>query len=100
MLVITGEEGAGKTFTAKLLMENLMSMRGTNRNMARQVEAGWTIMRSLGSAATIMNRSSSRMVMTHLIYLQSIANMICDLAGPVDGVSAAPEIGIKTQTKL
>ena len=61
-VIISGEEGAGKTFTAELLMDYMISRNGTKKSLTRQVAAGWIVMRSLGSAATATNRRSSRMV--------------------------------------
>ena len=61
-VIISGEEGAGKTFTAELLMDYMISRNGTKKSLTRQVAAGWIVMRSLGSAATARNRRSSRMV--------------------------------------
>ena len=101
-VIISGEEGAGKTFTAKLIMDYLMSMKSTTKSLTRQVTAGWMVMRSLGSAATARNRRSSRMVIAYLQYLHIVHIFIInwDLSGCVDGVSAKSQISIKIQTPL
>ena len=67
VVILSGEEGAGKTFTAEILMENIMAMRGT-KSLKRVVNAGWTVLRSLGSAATSLNSRSSRMVIALLYH--------------------------------
>ena len=61
-VILSGEEGAGKTFTAKLIMDYMLSIKSTKKSLTRHVSAGRIVMRSLGSAATARNRRSSRMV--------------------------------------
>jgi hypothetical protein len=68
-VIISGGEGAGKTFTAELLMDYLMSMEGTKMSLTRDMAGGWVVMRSLGSAATAVNRRSSRLVIAYHQYL-------------------------------
>eukprot|EP00929_Paragymnodinium_shiwhaense_P105644 TRINITY_DN7068_c0_g5_i1.p1 TRINITY_DN7068_c0_g5~~TRINITY_DN7068_c0_g5_i1.p1 ORF type:complete len:1270 (+),score=398.91 TRINITY_DN7068_c0_g5_i1:76-3885(+) len=63
-ILISGESGAGKTETAKIVMKYLAHVSGTGSDFATKLQAkiggAQPILESLGNAATLRNNNSSR----------------------------------------
>eukprot|EP00929_Paragymnodinium_shiwhaense_P105641 TRINITY_DN7068_c0_g3_i1.p1 TRINITY_DN7068_c0_g3~~TRINITY_DN7068_c0_g3_i1.p1 ORF type:complete len:1368 (+),score=413.56 TRINITY_DN7068_c0_g3_i1:90-4193(+) len=63
-MLISGESGAGKTETAKIVMKYLGHVSGTGSDFASSLQARVTvaqpILESIGNAATLRNNNSSR----------------------------------------
>mmetsp|Transcript_76768 Transcript_76768/g.148280 ORF Transcript_76768/g.148280 Transcript_76768/m.148280 type:complete len:1301 (-) Transcript_76768:29-3931(-) len=63
-LLISGESGAGKTETAKIVMQYLSYASGTSSDLAAQIQArvlrAQPILESFGNAVTMRNSNSSR----------------------------------------
>eukprot|EP00929_Paragymnodinium_shiwhaense_P105643 TRINITY_DN7068_c0_g4_i1.p1 TRINITY_DN7068_c0_g4~~TRINITY_DN7068_c0_g4_i1.p1 ORF type:complete len:1542 (+),score=475.62 TRINITY_DN7068_c0_g4_i1:137-4762(+) len=63
-LLISGESGAGKTETAKIVMEYLAFVSGTGSDLAMEISGhllrSQPILESFGNAATLRNNNSSR----------------------------------------
>jgi myosin heavy subunit len=63
-ILISGESGAGKTETAKIVMKYIAHVSGTGSDTAQQLQSrvsqAQPILESLGNAATLRNNNSSR----------------------------------------
>ena len=59
--------GSGKTYTASQLLRQLFDVAGggPETDSFKHLSAAFTVLRSLGSAATVSNPEASRMVSHH-----------------------------------
>jgi len=79
-LLISGESGAGKTETAKIVMQHLAYASGTTSDIATQVQArvlqAQPILESFGNAATLRNSNSSRFGKYNRVYFDSAGSLV------------------------
>lgn len=59
-IIISGESGAGKTETAKIAMQYLASVSGSNSGIDREVLQTSSVLEAFGNAKTLRNGNSSR----------------------------------------
>ncbi|XP_035712524.1 unconventional myosin-Ib isoform X3 [Folsomia candida] len=69
-LILSGVSGAGKTHTSMLIVRQLFLLAGggVSSDAFRHLSASVTVLRSLGTATTVLNRNSSRV--GHFIEVQ------------------------------
>lgn len=63
-IILSGVSGAGKTYTSMLILRQLFLLAGggTSSDAFKHLSASITVLRSLGTASTVLNRDSSRVV--------------------------------------
>jgi dachs protein len=63
-IILSGVSGSGKTYTSLLVLRQLFEMAGggVESDAFKHLAASITVLRSLGTARTTLNRDSSRVV--------------------------------------
>eukprot|EP00927_Polykrikos_kofoidii_P005988 TRINITY_DN12413_c0_g1_i2.p1 TRINITY_DN12413_c0_g1~~TRINITY_DN12413_c0_g1_i2.p1 ORF type:complete len:1451 (-),score=305.99 TRINITY_DN12413_c0_g1_i2:135-4487(-) len=78
-ILISGESGAGKTETAKIVMKYLAYVSGTGSDFANRMQArvsrAQPILESLGNAATLRNNNSSRFGKYNRVYFDDAGTL-------------------------
>eukprot|EP00746_Dinoflagellata_sp_MGD_P162844 gnl/MRDRNA2_/MRDRNA2_90577_c0_seq1.p1 gnl/MRDRNA2_/MRDRNA2_90577_c0~~gnl/MRDRNA2_/MRDRNA2_90577_c0_seq1.p1 ORF type:complete len:1463 (-),score=363.35 gnl/MRDRNA2_/MRDRNA2_90577_c0_seq1:195-4583(-) len=73
--VISGESGAGKTETAKIVMQHLVHASGSDSASANRFLQTQPILESFGNAATLRNHNSSRFGKYNSVYFNAKGNL-------------------------
>lgn len=67
-IILSGTSGSGKTYTSMLLLRQLFEIAGggPETDAFKHLAAAFTVLRSLGSAKTMTNSESSRIVSNNI----------------------------------
>lgn len=79
-LLISGESGAGKTETAKIVMQFLAYASGASSDLASQIQArvlqAQPILESFGNAVTLRNSNSSRFGKYNRVFFDDVGTLV------------------------